>query len=269
MCGHVVLDGLNGDVVVSQGPFAGVLVGVGVDKMSGKPVVLASVWVHPFLQVLIPVAVGLSCHADALDLFDGHVGEVDIQAGMRGKAVFQDFSDDDFAKVDSGGEVCVGRVVQKGQAHGGVGEGGLDGGADGAGVEHADGGVGAVVDAREDEVDLAVAQHDALAYLDTVHRGAVGAPVGHTLLLSVLPYMQRLIHGDGMAHGRPRLVGDHYSHLAKLFGNLDHGFQTGGLVAIVIDYQYEGLVCHYCLMTFVLWITCWASRTTRKYMPLA
>ena len=116
-----------------------------------------------------------------------------------------------------------------------MGERSFDGSTDGAGVEHADGRFGAVVDAGEDEVDFAVAKNHPLADLDAVHRSSIRAPVGDAIFLLVLPDMQRFVHRDGMTHGRPRTVRDYHYHLAEGLGDFHHGLQAFGLIAVIID----------------------------------
>ncbi len=170
-------------------------------------------------------------------------GYVDVQTEGRSDRPCEQVADDLPAIVHGRFEVGIGRVVVEREAHGRTAvEAPLDGGAHRSRVEYVDGRVGAVVDARYDQVDPFFAQQVVEGHLHAVDRRAREGIDLHARFLAYASQKQGFVHGDGLAHAALRRLGSHRYHAAESFHRFDGGGQSLRGVSVVVGDQYQSFV---------------------------
>ena len=144
----------------------------------------------------------------------------------------------------TGKEVGLAAIVHQGDTErGDVEHAAFDGGADGSGVVYAEGLVAAVVDARDEQVGLAV-EHFADGQLHAVGRCARATADGHALRFGEHPVGDGLCGGDGGRHARAGPIGGHDKDVAQQAHAFGQRTDTARIDAVVVRYQYQGSLIH-------------------------
>ena len=189
-----------------------------------------------------PPSVGLTADGEALDV--GRVGDVEVEVCAVRQAVPEQVFGHALGESDSLGEVGLAAIVHQGDAErGDVEHAAFDGGADGSGVVYAEGLVAAVVDARDEQVGLAV-EHFADGQLHAVGRCARATADGHALRFGEHPVGDGLCGGDGGRHARAGPIGGHDEDVAQQAHAFGQCMDTARIDAVVVRYQYQGSLIH-------------------------
>jgi hypothetical protein len=142
---------------------------------------------------------------------------------------------------DAYAEICIGAVVQKAEANAGYAfEASFHGGGEGARVDDVDGGIRAVVDARDAEIRRPAIKENRLGDLDAVYR-STAAFVSFYLFAKSVAFADedRTLYGNGVALGGLRAVRSYYKNVPKFPGGVHEGFQAAGRDAVVVGDQDE------------------------------
>ena len=86
---QIIMNGLNRDITVLQGPLAGILLVVRANQMAREPVIGTAVGIYPFFHILIPVTIHLARDLHSLDILKRNFGHIHVKAYMFGQTFLQ------------------------------------------------------------------------------------------------------------------------------------------------------------------------------------
>ena len=152
------------------------------------------------------------------------------------QAALHDLFNEVAADARGGGPVGFGEGVEREGNGGDAHDGAFRGGGYGAGVEDADAGVGAEVDAAQDQVGLGVEQ-EADSQFDAVGRGAADGGAEVRAAGGPGARVEGLGEGDAVADGRAFAVGGDDVNFAQILDGAMEGVDAGGLNAVVVGNQ--------------------------------
>ncbi len=169
--------------------------------------------------------------------------------GMAGTLTFRHSGhggDDEASVLDGRFEVGLGRVVVQRQPHGrDAVEAALDSRTHSTGVHDIDGGIGAVVDARQHQIDLALLQEVVERHLHAVDRCPREGVYLHIVGRFDLPQEQRCRYGYGLTHTALHAVGGNGYHVSETARHLDSRAETLRHVPVVVGQKYQSFVLHH------------------------
>ena len=195
------------------------------------------------VELLAPETAVLAAEFYSLYRFGASDRDIDVEAQRQFDLPGEDIADDLFAVDHRRVEIGIVAVVVERQSDGRAAvETALDGRAHRPGVEHVDGRIGAVVDARDHQVYTFVAQQVIERHLHAVDRRSRKGVYFEPLLLADAPQVEGIVHRDGLAHAALCRLGGHDHHTAEAPGHLDGSGQAFGIVAVVVGDKYQSFI---------------------------
>ena len=121
----------------------------------------------------------------------------------------------------------------------------LDGCTHSTRVEHIDSRVGAVVDARDNQINRPLLKEVVKRPLHAINRRARQGVNLHTLLLATLLKKERIVHSDCLTATTLWLGWGYRYHASKFACHLNGCRKALCLIAIVVCYKYQSFLVHF------------------------
>ena len=221
--------------------------GLKVEQRAGDPEAAAAPLVGDQVELPPPAGVSLMGDPDALDLIRRDGGEVDIQECTLGDASPEIVVQDGAQVVGDRGEVGILVVAIQRQGDGRYAVvGSLDGRPDRARIGRRRSGVGAVVDARNDQIrHNSVLLQDPHAHLHAIHRRAGKAEEAEARLVRKLLQVKVLEEPQRSGFAGLRGGGGYNGDFAVGTHGIHDDAEALGLVAVVVgDENMEAALFH-------------------------
>ena len=238
MLGVVESDGRQRDITLAESLEVGTAHIAVLEEFARHPVIRVAPRVTALFVFFNKAGGAHAGDPQAGELVIGTVGNIDVPEDARGnlQAAGDDLFDQLATNAGCSVPAGVGEGVEGKRDRGNAHDRAFGGGRDGTGIEHADAGIGAEIDAAEDEVGLGVEQQ-ADGEFDTVGRGAADGGPKWRLTRRPRAGVQRFAERDSMANCRAFAVGGDDVDLAEVFDSVVKGVDASGLDAVVVGNQ--------------------------------
>ena len=233
--GVVEADGRERDVALAQGFEVGALHVAQLVQFAGHPIVgIAPRILAAF--VLFDETRGTHARdAQAGELLVGQIGDIHVpeDVGRDAQPAGDHLLDERAADARRGVPVGFAERVERKRHGRNAHDGAFRGGGNGAGIEHADAGVGAEIDAAQDEIGLGLEQ-ETDRQLDAIRRRAADGGAEMRAAGGPGARVQRLGQRDPVADGGAFAVGRDDVDVAQVLDRVVEGVDAGRLDAVVV-----------------------------------